>query len=147
MPKKRKNKKRRPVLLLFILTPPLAYAAYLLVLFFLDSFRGDGLILNQFLNESRGRLARQLISDGWRALPVFYAVGLLLWLEVHLLSRFSSMRGVLPAAIAGALTGWLLSALLIGGSTGVVAPYLIAGLLMAAILGWAGQRPAARKRR
>ena len=151
MPWKRKSKrksKKRLALLPFILTPPAIYAVYVLLLFLLDSVWGDGLMLHQYLNESRGGLARQLVSDGWRALPVFYVAGLLLWFEVRLLARFLHLRGVVSAAIAGAVTGWLLAFLLIGKSNAVVIPYTISGLLMAAVLGWiAHPLPVARKRR
>lgn len=143
---KKKNKKRS-ILLLFILTPPVIYAVHVLLLFLLDSVWGDGLMLHQYLNESRGALARQLIADGLRALPVFYGASLLLWFEVRLLFRFLHLHGALPAAIAGAVTGWLLAFLLIGKSNAVVIPYTISGLLMAAVLGWIARQPAARKRR
>jgi hypothetical protein len=152
MPWKRKSKSRRKskkrlALLPFILTPPAVYAVHVLLLFLLDSAWGDGLMLHQYLNESRGVLARQLVSDGWRALPVFYAASLLLWFEVRLLSRFLHLRGVVSAAVAGAVTGWLLAFLLIGKSNAVVIPYMISGLLMAAVLGWITHPPTARKRR
>jgi len=145
--KKRRKSKKRPPLLPYILIPPAVYAVHVFLLFLLDSVRGDGLMLHQYLNESRGGLVRQLVSDGWRALPVFYAASLLLWFEVRLLSRFLHWRGVVSAAIAGAATGWLLAFFLIGKSMAVVIPYTISGLLMAAVLGRIAQPPAARKRR
>ncbi len=146
MPRKKKNKKR-PALLLFILTPPVIYAVHVFLLFLLDSVWGDGLMLYQYLNESRGGLARQLVSDGWRALPVFYVVSLLLWFELRLLSRFLHRSGVISAAMVGAATGWLLAFLLIGNSNAVVIPYTISGLLMATVLGWVAHPPTAGKRR
>lgn len=142
-----RKSKKRPALFIFILTPPVVYVVHLLVLFLLDSFHGDGLMLHQYLNEFHGGLARQFVSDGWRALPVFYAVGLLLWFEVRLLSRFLHLRGVIAAAAAGAVTGWLLAFLLIGKSNAVVIPYTISGLFMAAVLGWVARPLPARKRR
>jgi hypothetical protein len=66
---------------------------------------------------------------------------------VRLLSRFLHRCGVVSAAVAGAVTGWLLAFLLIGKSMAVVIPYTISGLLMAAVLGRVAHPPPARKRR
>jgi L-lactate permease len=117
--------------------PVLAYAAYMLVLFLLDSFRGDGLILHQYVFESRRQLALQVLSDSRQALPVFYAVTLLLWAEITLLSRFNEWSGVLPALLVGVLTAFALAALLVEMSWGAVVPSVISGLLLSLALVWA----------
>jgi L-lactate permease len=109
----------------------------MLVLFLLDSFRGDGLILHQYVFESRRQLALQAWSDSRRALPVFYAVTLLLWAEITLLSRFDEWSGVLPALLGGALTAFALAALLVEMSWGAVVPSVISGLLLSLTLVWA----------
>jgi hypothetical protein len=133
------NRKRTKAALVFALLfmPVLAYAAYMLVLFLLDSFRGDGLILHQYVFESRRQLALQALSDSRQALPVFYAVTLLLWAEITLLSRFDEWSGVLPALLAGALTAFALAALLVEMSWGAVVPSVISGLLLSLTLVWA----------
>lgn len=136
MLKKRKRAKSALILAL-LLAPLIAYTVYMLALFLLDSFRGDGLMLYQYEFESRRRLALQTLSDGRQALPVFYAVGLLLWLEIHLLSRFGDWNGVLPAAMAGALTGFAVAVIFVEMNWGVVVPAVTAGLLMSLLLAWA----------
>lgn len=130
------NRKRRkaPLLFALLLMPVLAYAAYLLTLFLLDSFRGDGSILHQYAFESRRQLALQALSDGRQALPLFYAVTLLLWGELSLLSRFDGWSGVLPALAAGALTASVLAALLVELSWGAVLPPVVSGLLLSLVL-------------
>jgi hypothetical protein len=62
---------------------------------------------------------------------------LLLWLEIHLLSRLGDWSGVLPAALAGALTGFAVAAIFVELGWGVVAPAVAAGLLMSLLLAWA----------
>lgn len=109
----------------------------MLVLFLLDSFHGDGLILHQYAFESRRQLALQFLSDGGQALPVFYAATLLLWAEITLLSRFNEWSGVLPALLAGVLTALAISALLVEMSWGAVVPSLIPGLLLSLAPVWA----------
>lgn len=136
MLKKRKRAKGA-LFLALMLAPLVAYVVYMLVLVLLDNFRGDGLILHQYVFGSRRQLLLQLLSDSRQALPVFYAVGLLLWLEIHLLSRFSDWSGVLPAAVAGALTGFAVAAIFVEVNRGVIAPSVVAGLLMSMILAWA----------
>ena len=136
MLKKRKRTKGA-LFLVLLLAPLVAYAVYTLVLILLDNFRGDGLILYQYVFGSRRQLALQFLSDSRQALPVFYAVGLLLWLEIHLLSRFSDWGGVLSAAMAGALTGFAVAAIFVELSWGIVAPAVAAGLLMSLLLAWA----------
>lgn len=134
---KKRKRTRGALFLALLLAPPVAYAVYMLMLVLLDSFRGDGLILHQYEFESRRQLALQLLSDSRQALPVFYALGLLLWLEIHLLSRFSDWNGVLPAAMAGALTGFATAAIFVELSWGVVVPAVVAGLLLSLLLAWA----------
>lgn len=133
------NRKRTKAALVSVLLfmPALAYAACMLVLFLLDSFHGDGLILHQYAFESRRQLALQLLSDSRQALPVFYAVTLLLWAELYLLSRFNEWSGVLPALLAGALTAFAISALLVEMSWGAVVPSVVSGLLLSLALVWA----------
>ncbi|MEW6331061.1 MAG: hypothetical protein AB1560_06360 [Pseudomonadota bacterium] len=120
--------------------PILAYAAYLLMLFLLDSFHGDGSILHQYAFGSRRQLAFQALSDGRQALPVFYAVTLLLWGELSLLSRFGGWRGVMPALVAGVLTTSVPAALLVEPGWTAVLPPVVAGLLLSLALVWA-RRP------
>jgi len=133
---KRKRTKAALVSVLLFM-PVLAYAAYMLVLFLLDSFRGDGQILHQYAFESRRQLVLQALADSRQALPVFYAVTLLLWIEITLLSRFNEWSGVLPALLAGALTAFALSALLVEMSWGSVVPAVVSGLLLSLALAWA----------
>ena len=125
------------LILALLLAPLVAWAVYMLVLFLLDSFRGDGLILHQYAFESRRQLALQAWSDSRQAMPVFYAVTLLLWVEIALLSRFNEGSGVLPALLAGALTAFDLAALLLEMSWGAVVPSVVSGLLLSLILVWA----------
>jgi hypothetical protein len=133
-----KRKRTKGALIFALLLAPLvAYAVYVLVLVLLDSFRGDGLILHQYVFESRRLLVLRFMSDSRQALPVFYATGLLLWLEIHLLSRLGNWSGVLPAALAGALTGFAVAAIFVELGWGVVVPAVAAGLLMSLLLAWA----------
>lgn len=131
---KRKKRAKSALVLALLLTPPLACAVWMLVMFLLDTFRGDGLMWHQYAFESRRRLAFQMWSDARRALPVFYVAGLLLWLEIHLLSRYGDWNGLPSAALAGALTGFLVAAVLADMSLGLVVPSVISGLLMAMVL-------------
>lgn len=134
---KRKKRTKSALFLALLLAPLAAYAVYMLSLVLLDSFRGDGLMLHRYVFESRRQLVVQLLSDSQQALPVFYAVGLLLWLEIHLLSRFRDWNGVLPAVMAGALTGFAIAAIFVEMTWGVVVPSLVSGLLLSLILAWA----------
>lgn len=133
------NRKRTKAALVSVLLfmPVVACAAYMLVLLLLDSFRGDGLILHQYVFESRRQLALQFLSDSRQALPVFYAVTLLFWIELALLSRFNEWSGVVPALLAGALTAFALAALLVEMSWGAVVPAVVSGLLLSLALAWA----------
>lgn len=130
------NRKRTKaaLILVLLLAPLVAYAAYMLVLFLLDVFRGDGLILHQYAFVSRRQLALQVLSDSRLALPVFYAVTLLLWVEIYLLSRFNEWSGVLPALLAGVLTALAISALLVEMSWGALVPSVVSGLLLSLAL-------------
>jgi hypothetical protein len=130
------NRKRTKgaLILVLLLAPLVAYAAYMLALFLLDGFRGDGLILHQYAFVSRRQLALQVLSDSRLALPVFYAVTLLLWVEIYLLSRFNEWSGVLPALLAGVLTALAISALLVEMSWGVLVPSVVSGLLLSLAL-------------
>ncbi len=130
------NRKRTKgaLILVLLLAPLVAYAAYMLVLFLLDGFRGDGLILHQYAFVSRRQLTLQVLSDSRLALPVFYAVTLLLWVEIYLLSRFNEWSGVLPALLAGVLTALAISALLVEMSWGALVPSVVSGLLLSLAL-------------
>lgn len=136
MLKKRKRTKGA-LFLALLLAPPVAYAVYMLTLVLLDSFRGDALIVHQYAFESRRQLALQFLSDSRQALPVFYIVALLLWLEIHLLSRFSDWNGALSAAVTGAVTGFAIAAVFVGMTLSAVIPSIVSGLLMSLILAWA----------
>lgn len=137
---RRKTRSKTVVAAVLLLLPPVAYAAWLLALFLLDSLRGDGLVLHQYYFESRGRLLLQLVSDGLRALPVFYAATALLWVMLRLLSRFRPRSGILAAIIVGVFTGLISAALLLGVSWGAMVPTATAGSLLALIL-HAAMRP------
>jgi len=137
----------KPAVLAFLLVPPAIYAVYVMTLFVLDTFWGDNLMLYQFMHESRRHAVLQILSDGWCALPVFYAVGLPLWAEAFLLSRFLDWRGALPAAAAGALTSLLLTLLFVGKSASAIIPFVLSGFLVAGVFGWVAQRTNLYKRR
>lgn len=122
------------LLLVLLLAPPVAWAVYMLLLFLLDSFRGDGLMLHQYEFVSRRQLALQFLSDSRPALPVFYAVTLLLWAGIALLSRYNERRAVVPALLAGVLTALAISALLVEMSWGAVVPAVVTGLLLSLAL-------------
>ena len=134
-----KRKKRAKSVLVFalLLAPPIAFAVWMLVLFLLDSFQGDGLMQHQYVFESRRQLALQMLHDSRQALPVFYMAGLLLWLEIHLLSRHSAWSGMLSAAMAGALTGFVIAAIFVEMSLAVIVPSVVSALLMSLVLAWA----------
>ena len=134
-----KRKKRAKSVLVFalLLAPPIAFAVWMLVLFLLDSFQGDGLMQHQYVFESRRQLAIQMLSDGRQALPVFYITGLLLWLEIHLLSRYSAWNGVVSAAVVGVLTGIVITAIFVEMSLAVIVPSVVSALLMSLVLAWA----------
>jgi hypothetical protein len=134
---KKKKRTKGALFLAWLLAPLVAYAVYMVSLVLLDSFRGDGLMLHQYMFESRRQLVVQLLSDGRQALPVFYAVTLLLWVEITLLSRFNEWSGVLPALLAGTLTAFVIAALLVEMSWGAVVPSIASGLLLSLALAWA----------
>jgi hypothetical protein len=134
---KKKKRTKAALVLVLLFMPVLAYGVYLLALFLLDSFRGDGLILHRYAFESRHQLALQILSDSRQALPVFYAVTLLLWVEIYLLSRRGEWSGVLPAVLAGTLTVFAIAALLVEMSWGAIVPSVTSGLLLSLALIWA----------
>lgn len=133
---KKKKRSKGALFLALLLTPPAAYAVYMLTLVLLDSFRGDGLILHQYALESRHQLAVQLLSDSRQAMPVFYVVAWLLWLEMYLLFRYTEWGGMLPAAMAGALTGVAIAAVFVEMTFNAVIPAISAGFLAALVLAW-----------
>ncbi len=133
---KRRRRRKTALALALLLTPVAAYGVYMLLLFFFDSFRGDGLMLYQYDYESRRELAVQLISHARQALPLFYALGLLLWVEIQLMARSTEWNGVLPAAVAGILTGILIPAVFVEMSFVVLVPSVVSALLMALVLAW-----------
>ncbi|MDH3514126.1 MAG: hypothetical protein OEM83_04555 [Gammaproteobacteria bacterium] len=134
---KPRKRGKTALILALLLAPPVAYAVYFLLLFMLDTWRGDGLILHQYEFESRRKLAVQLLADARQALPVFYAAVFLLWAEIRLLSRLGEWGGMLLAALVGMLTGLVIAALFAGMTLGVIIPAAVAGLLMAIALSWA----------
>lgn len=131
---KRKRRARSALVLALLLAPGAAYAVWLLTLFLLDSYRGDGLMWHQYAFESRRALAMQLWSDARQALPVFYGAGLLLWLEIRLLSRLGDWNGLPSATLAGALTGVLVVVVFAGTSSGLILATALAGALIAIVL-------------
>ncbi|MDH5512991.1 MAG: hypothetical protein OEY27_07255, partial [Gammaproteobacteria bacterium] len=60
---KPRKRGKTALILALLLAPPVAYAVYFLLLFMLDTWRGDGLILHQYEFESRRKLAVQLLAD------------------------------------------------------------------------------------
>ena len=134
---KRKKRAKSALVFALLLAPPVAYVTWMLVLFLLDSFQGDGLIQHQYVFESRRQLAIRMLSDGRQALPVFYIAGLLLWLEIHLLSRYSAWNGMLSAVIAGTLTGFVIAAVFVEMSLAVIVPSVTSALLMSLVFAWA----------
>lgn len=134
---KRKKRAKSALVSALLLAPPVAYAAWMLALFLLDTFQGDGLIQHQYMFESRRQLAIQMLSDSRQALPVFYIAGLLLWLELHLLSRYSAWSGILPAVLAGALTGFAIAAVLVEMNLVIIVPSVVSALLMSLVFAWA----------
>lgn len=131
-----KTRKRRKtaVMLALLLTPAATYAVYALLLFSFDSFRGDGLMLYQYIFESRLTLANQVLADGRQALPVFYAAGLLMWIVIQLIYRYSGRRSVMPAAVIGVLTGFAVTAVFVDITPGAMVPAALSGMLMALVL-------------
>lgn len=136
MLKKRKRTKAALVIVL-LLMPPVAYAMYMLTLLLLDTFRGDGLALHQYTYGSRHQLVLQALSDSRQALPLFYAAAMLLWLEVHLLSRFGGWNGVWPVVLAGALTGFVVAAVFVEMTWSIVVPSIVSCLLISLAIAWA----------
>jgi hypothetical protein len=118
-----------------VMTALVAYAAYMALLLSIDTIWGDGQLLYQYESESRVKLARQLVSDGLHAAPVFILAYLLIYAEMKLIARFT-MRpgGVLPAALAGIGTGIALSAIFVGLTPGAILPPVAAGLVMSLAL-------------
>ena len=131
---KTRQRSKAPVVFALLLAPLLAYAAYVLVLVLLDSFRGDGLMLHQYVFESRRGLAVQLLSDGRQALPLFYAAGLGLWVESYLLARYSQWSAGWIAVLTGALAGFAVAAVFTGMTWGSIAPAVVSGLLLSLVL-------------
>lgn len=113
-----------------VMTALVAYAAYMALLLSIDTIWGDGQLWYQYESESRGKLARQLVSDGLHAAPVFVLAYLLIYVEVKLIARFLRPGGVLPAALAGIGTGIALSAIFVGLTPGAILPPVAAALVM-----------------
>ena len=134
---KQKKRAKSAIFFALLLTPPLAYAIWVFTSFLLDSLQGDGLMEYLYVFESRRQLAFQMLSDGRQALPVFYVTGLLLWLEIHLLARFSEWSGILPALLAGALTGLIVSAVFVEMNPVVIAPSVASAIFMSLVVSWA----------
>lgn len=134
---KRKKRAKSALVFALLLAPPVAYATWMLVLLLLDTFQGDGLIQHQYVFESRRQLAIQMLSDGRQALPVFYIAGLLLWLEIHVLSRYSESSGMLSAAMAGVLTGFVIAAVFVEMTLAFIVPSVVSAMLMSLVLAWA----------
>lgn len=139
-----KRKRTKALFLVLLLAPPVACVTWLFALFLLDTFQGDGLIQHQYAFESRRQLAIQILSDGRQALPVFYLAGLLLWLEIHVLSRYSESSGMLSAAMAGMLTGFVIAAVFVEMTLVSIVPSVLSALLLSLFLAWA-VRPSRRR--
>ncbi len=133
--KKAQKLEKTSALLVFLLIPPVVYAVHTLLLFIIDTYRGDGVMLYQYVHESRRQLALQLISGGWHALPLFYAASVLLLFVSLLSTRLLNRHGVVLTSAAGALTGLVLAVLLIGKSIDAIAPFVLSGFLMACAIG------------
>ena len=138
--KKAQKLGKTSALLVFLLISPVVYAVHVLSLFLIDTYRGDGMMLYQYLHESRGQLALQLISGGWHALPLLYAASVLLLFVAVLLTRLLKRHEFVLTGAVGALTGLVLAGLLIGKSIDAVAPFVLSGFLMASVIGWLADR-------
>ena len=134
---KRKKRAKSALVFALLLAPVVAYTAWLLALFFLDTFQGDGLMQHRYLFESRRQLAIQMLFDSREALPVFYVAGCLLWLEIHLLSRYGGWNGILSAVLAGVLTGFAIAAVFVEMNLVAIIPSVAAALLMSLTFAWA----------
>jgi hypothetical protein len=140
---KEKKRTKTAAVIVLLLAPPVAYAVYMLALFILDSFQGDGLILHWYEFESRRRLAVQLLSDGRQALPLFYAAAVGLWMEFYLLARYS--QGVVLAVIStGVLAGFAIATVSMGMTWGSIAPAVVSGLLLSLMVAWTAPRAVRR---
>ncbi|MEJ2391482.1 MAG: hypothetical protein P8019_08820, partial [Gammaproteobacteria bacterium] len=117
------NKK---TLLAFVLVPGLAYPLYAGVVFIFDSLLGDRTILRQ-LHEARRHLWDTFWADYAHALPVFYLIGVLVFLIPALFIQRTGrgywlpvllgllVGGGLGAYVSGAIFGWtMLSHALVG---------------------------------
>jgi hypothetical protein len=107
---------RKRTLLAFVIVAGLAYPLYTGMLFFIDTFSGDRIILRQ-LHRSRRALFDVFIAGYLHAIPVFYLGGLLtLFVPSILLWHFGIQRrfpilvinGLLGGGIGGYLAGGLL---------------------------------------
>ena len=73
-------------------------------------------------------------------IPLSYILsgaGLLLWLEIHVLSRYSESSGMLSAAMAGVLTCFVIAAVFVEMTLAFIVPSVVSAMLMSLVLAWA----------
>lgn len=141
---KRERRSRASAALALLLAPLLAYALFVLILFLLDSSRGDGLMLHQYFFESRRQLFVQLLSDGRRGLALFYLAGFLLWFEAYWLARFGLRSVVFTTVVTGGLAAVALAGVFTGMTWGSLLPAVISSLLLSLAVSWSVSRMASR---
>lgn len=98
-------------LLAYALVPGIAYPLYACVFFLSDSLFGERLFLYQ-LHTARHQLWTSFWSDYAHALPVFYGLGLLLFVLPTLLVRRYDLHWVWLSALLGLLCGGVIGAYL-----------------------------------
>ncbi|MHB8744487.1 MAG: hypothetical protein ACYC9L_15385 [Sulfuricaulis sp.] len=141
LPKKKAHKLgKTSAFLVFLMISPVIYGIHSLLLFLIDTYQGDGIMLHQYMYESRRQVALQLISGGYHILPLCYVVSALWFFLAIVLTRLLNWLGAVLTGVVGALTGLVLAELLIGKSIDAVIPFVLSGFLLAYVMGWLAYR-------
>ena len=106
------------ILLAFVLVPGIAYPLYAGVFFLSDSLLGDRIILRQ-LHEARRPLWNTFWADYAHAIPIFYLLGVLLFLLPTIAARRYGMQMLWLPALLGLLVGSRIRFLFIGRCAGL----------------------------
>ena len=121
----------------FLLASPFAYGMYIFLLFLFDTFAGDQDMLYEYsIQKSRRKLAMQIIHGGWHAVPMLYAVGLLLLLIAWALVKRLGRRVVVLTGAVGAACGLVVAGLFTGTDISAITPSVLSGLLLGCLMGW-----------